>query len=114
MTKSLDGLLISINEKTNMKTMKAVVAIALGIGFAFGAVAQPGKHPGEKVDLTSLPATVQETINQKAAGGDIVRVIREDEPDGKWNYEVVVKTNGKESGFEVDPNGRFVKHHEAN
>jgi hypothetical protein len=106
--------LMSTNVKTTMKTIKAVVATALGIGFAFGAAAQPGKHPGEKVDLKSLPAAVQETINQKAAGGDIVRVIREDDPDGKWNYEVVVKTNGKESGFEVDPNGRFVKHHEAN
>jgi uncharacterized membrane protein YkoI len=114
MTKSLDDLLISTNVKTTMKTMKAVVATALGIGFAFGAAAQPGKHPGEKVELKSLPAAVQETINQKAAGGNIVRVMREDDPDGKWNYEVVVKTNGKESGFEVDPNGHFVKHHEAN
>ena len=113
MTKSLDDLLISTNVKTTMKTMKAVVATVLGIGFAFGAAAQPGKHPGEKVDLKSLPAAVQETINQKAAGGNIVRVIREDDPDGKWNYEVVVKAGGKESGFEVDPNGRFVKHHEA-
>ena len=97
-----------------MKTIKAVIATALAIGFAIGAAAQGGKHPGEKVDLKSLPAAVQETINQKSASGDIVRVMREDDPDGKWNYEVVVKTNGKESGFEVDPNGRFVKHHEAN
>src|SRR6267154_3871508 len=52
-----------------MKTMKAVVATALVIGFAFGAAAQPGKHPGEEVDLKSLPASVQQTINQKAAGG---------------------------------------------
>ena len=78
----------------------------------FGAAAQPGKHPGEKVDLKSLPASVQETINQKAAGGSIVKVLREDDPDGKWNYEVFVKANGKESGFEVDPNGKFVKQHE--
>jgi hypothetical protein len=113
MTKSLDDLLISTNVKTSMKTIKAVLAIAICIGFAFGAAAQPGKHPGEKVDLKSLPAAVQETINQKAAGGNIVRVIREDDPDGKWNYEVVVKAGGKESGFEVDPNGHFVKHHEA-
>jgi len=28
-----------------------------------------------------------------------------DDPDGKWNYEVFVKTSGKESGFEVDPTG---------
>ena len=114
MTKSLDDLLISTNVKTTMKTIKTIVATALGIGFAFGAAAQPEKHPGEKVDLKSLPGAVQETINQKAAGGDIVRVMREDDPDGKWNYEIVVKSNGKQAGFEVDPNGRFVKHHEAN
>jgi hypothetical protein len=95
-----------------MKSIKAVVATALGIGFAFGAAAQPGKQPGEKVDLKSLPASVQQTIKEKAAGGQIVKVVREDDPDGKWNYEVFVKANGKESLFEVDPNGNFVKHHE--
>ena len=63
----------------------------------------------EKVDLKSLPASVRETINQKAAGGSIVKVLREDDPDGKWNYEVFVKANGKESGFEVDPNGQSRK-----
>jgi hypothetical protein len=36
---------------------------------------------------------------------------REDDPDGKWNYEVVVRTSGKEWGFEVDPNGKFLKKH---
>jgi len=113
MTKSLDDLLMSISVKTTMKTMKAAIATAISIGFAFGAAAQPGEHPGEPVDLKSLPAAVQTTINQKAAGGEIVRVMREDDPDGKWNYEVVLNTNGKESGFEVDPKGRFVKHHEA-
>ena len=94
-----------------MKTKKAVLAIVIGVGLALGAAAQPGKHPGEKVDLKSLPASVQETIKQKAAGGNVVRVLREDDPDGKWNYEVFVKANGKESGFEVDPNGKLVKDH---
>jgi hypothetical protein len=94
-----------------MKTTKAVLAIAIGVGLTLGASAQPGKHPGEKVDLKSLPASVQDTIKQKAAGGDIVKVLREDDPDGRWNYEVFVTANGKESGFEVDPNGKFVKHH---
>jgi uncharacterized membrane protein YkoI len=95
-----------------MKMMKAVLAVAIGVGFTLGAAAQPGKHPGEKVDLKSLPASVQETINQKAAGGSIVKVLREDDPDGKWNYEVFVKANGKDSGFEVNPNGKFVKQHQ--
>jgi hypothetical protein len=38
-------------------------------------------------------------------------VKREDDADGRWNYEVVARTNGKEWGFEVDPNGKFVKKH---
>ena len=92
--------------------MKAVLAITIGVGLSLSMVAEPGKHPGEKVDLKSLPASVQETINQKAAGGNVVNVMREDDPDGKWNYEVLVKANGKDSKFEVDPNGNFVKQHE--
>ena len=95
-----------------MKATKALLTIAIGVGFALGASAQPGKHPGETVDMKSLPASVQETIKEKAAGGNVVKVMREDDPDGKWNYEVVAKANGKESKFEVDPNGNFVKQHE--
>jgi uncharacterized membrane protein YkoI len=96
-----------------MKTTKAVLAIAIGVGFTLSAAAaEPGKHPGEKVDLKSLPEAVQKTINEKAAGGQVVKVMREDDPDGKWNYEVLVKANGKDSKFEVDPNGSFVKQHE--
>jgi hypothetical protein len=94
-----------------MKRTKAVLAIAIGVGLTSGATAQPGKHPGERVDLKSLPASVQETIKEKAAGGDIVKVMREDDPEGGWNYEVLVKANGKQSGFEIDPNGKFVKNH---
>jgi uncharacterized membrane protein YkoI len=95
-----------------MKTTKAVLAIAIGVGVSLSTAAEPGKHPGEKVDLKSLPAAVQQTIKEKAAGGNIVKVMREDDPDGKWNYEVFVKASGKESKFEVDPNGNFVKQHE--
>jgi len=52
------------------------------------------------------------TDNQSKDGwGEIVGVRREDDANGKWNYEVVVRTNGKEWGFEVDPNGKFLKKH---
>ena len=96
--------------RITIKTMKAVLAIAIGVGLALDAAAQPGKHPGEKVELNSLPTAVQQTIKEKAAGGQVVKVMREDDdPDGKWNYEVHVKANGKDSKFEVDPNGSFVK-----
>jgi hypothetical protein len=99
------------NESVNVKTTKSVLAIAIGVGLTLGAAAQPGEHPGEKVDMKSLRASVQETIKEKAAGGNFVKILREDDPDGRWNYEVFVKANGKESGFEVDPNGKFVKNH---
>jgi hypothetical protein len=58
--------------------------------------AQAKEHPGETVEMKSLPASVQQTINQQAAGGEVVRVKREDDPNGKWNYEVVVRSQGKE------------------
>jgi|SRR5262245_28048621 len=95
-----------------MKATRVALSALIGVGLTLSATAQqPGSHPGEAVELSSLPASVQETIKQKAGGGEVVRVIREDDPDGKWNYEVVVKTNGKESAFEVNPHGKFVREH---
>jgi uncharacterized membrane protein YkoI len=38
-------------------------------------------------------------------------VKREDDANGRWNYEVVVRSQGKEWGFEVDPKGKFLKQH---
>jgi uncharacterized membrane protein YkoI len=68
-------------------------------------------NPVKTVDVKSLPAPVQQTISQHAAGGEIVRVKREDDTNGEWKYEVIVRTNGQEWGFEVDPNGKFLKKH---
>jgi uncharacterized protein (DUF2147 family) len=92
-----------------MKTRSLMLVAVICAGLAFGAVAQ--EQPGEMVELKSLPSSVQQTINQKATGGEIVQVKREDDANGKWNYEVVARTNGKEWGFEVAPNGKFVKKH---
>ena len=93
-----------------MKT-KLFLAAAVSAGLAFGMVAQAGALKNEVVDMKTLPSAVQKTITEKAAGGKIVRVQREDDKNGKWNYEVIVKTDGKEWGFEVDPNGKFLKKH---
>jgi uncharacterized membrane protein YkoI len=97
--------------KIVVKTIKAALITAIVAGLALGVAAQATEHPGEKVDTKSLPTAVQQTINQQAAGGEVVAVKREDDPNGKWNYEVVVRTSGKEWGFEVDPNGKFLKKH---
>jgi len=102
---------LPIREKRNddVKTISAALAVIVAAGLACSATAQVNEQPGEVVELNSLPASVQETIKQKAAGGEVVQVKREDDSNGKWNYEVVVRTNGKESGFEVNPNGKFLK-----
>jgi hypothetical protein len=87
------------NEKISVKTTGGFLAAAIGTCLSFSVAAQVKEQPGEMVELKSLPAAVQQTINEKAAGGDIVRVKREDDVSGKWNYEVIVRSNGKEWGF---------------
>ena len=94
-----------------MKTAKLLLIAVMSAGLAFAVAALAKEQKGEMVDMKSLPANVQQTIKEKAAGGEVVRVHREDDTNGKWNYEVFVKTNGKEWKFEVDPNGKFVKKH---
>jgi uncharacterized membrane protein YkoI len=94
-----------------MKTTRVFLTTVIGAILAFGVSAQAKEQMGEKVELRSLPTAVQQTIKERAAGGEIVHVKREDDTNGKWNYEVVVKTSGKEWGFEVDPNGKFLKKH---
>jgi uncharacterized membrane protein YkoI len=94
-----------------MKTKNLLLTAVIGAGLAYGVAAQGREQPGEMVQVKSLPASIQQTINQKAAGGQIVRVKREDDVNGRWNYEVVVRSQGKEWGFEVDPNGKLLRTH---
>jgi uncharacterized membrane protein YkoI len=94
-----------------MGTKSLLLTIVISAGLACGVAAQVREQPGEMVQMKSLPASVQQTINQKAAGGEIVRVKREDDTNGRWNYEVVVRSQGKEWGFEVDPNGKLLRTH---
>lgn len=97
-----------------MKTKKLFVAAVVSVGLAFGVAVQATEESEQAVDMKSLPAPVQKTIKEKAAGGEIVRVEKENDK-GKWNYEVVVMTKGKEWGFEVDKDGKYLgkKHDEG-
>ena len=58
-----------------MKRTNAVLALTIGTGLSLSTAGEPGKHPGEKVDLKSLPSAVQQTIKDKAAGGAVVKVM---------------------------------------
>jgi uncharacterized membrane protein YkoI len=94
------------------KTKNLILGAVASAGLAFAFSVPASENKSEVVDQKSLPAVVQATITEKAAGGEIVQVQREDDKDGRWNYEMVVKTNGKEWGFEVDPKGKTVKKHD--
>jgi uncharacterized membrane protein YkoI len=96
-----------------MNTPKLIVAAIVSAGLASGVIAKEATKE-RAIDMNSLPAAVQKTIKEKAKGGDIVRVEKESDA-GKWNYEVIVRKNGKELGFEVDKDGKYLghKHDEA-
>lgn len=94
-----------------MKTSQLLVTIATATVLSTTMPLYAGEHMSEAVKMKDLPASVQKTITDKAAGGEVVRVSREDDKDGRWNYEVIVKSNGKDWGFEVAPNGDFVRKH---
>ena len=101
---------VKLNQKETMKNPILLIAM-IGTSLAVCGTAQAKDQTGQMVNMKSLPANVQQTIQQQAAGGQVVRVKREDDMNGRWNYEVTVKSNGKEWGFEVDPSGKVVKKH---
>lgn len=64
----------------------------------------------KKVDFSSLPAKVQETIKQQAEGGKIESIEQEKMKKEVIVYEVEVKRpDGKEYEFKVDENGTILK-----
>ncbi len=95
-----------------MKIKNLMVGAALSAALMFCLPLSAAQPPSEVVNHKTLPAAVQKTIKEHAAGGEIVKVLREDDKDGRWNYEVMVRTNGKEWGFEVNNEGKFVRKHD--
>jgi uncharacterized membrane protein YkoI len=95
-----------------MTTRNLLITALVGTGLVVSSAVWATEEMSEAVDMNSLPEAVQKTIKDKAAGGEIVGVKREDDKNGKWNYEATVKKEGKEWCVEVAPDGKFVKKHE--
>ena len=95
-----------------MTTRNLLITALVGTGLVVSSVAWAIEEMSEPVDMNSLPAAVQKTIKDKAAAGEVVAVKREDDKDGKWNYEATVQKEGKEWCVEVAPDGKFVKKHQ--
>lgn len=96
-----------------MNTPGLLIAIVVSAGLACSVLGKEAEKE-TAIDMNSLPAAVQKTIKEKAKGGEIIRVEKENE-GGKLNYEVVVRKEGKEWGFEVGQDGKYLghKHDEA-
>ena len=58
------------------------------------------------ISISDVPAAVQKTFNDEAAGGKIVRVEKEES-----NYEAVIEKDGKQTGVEVSADGKVVSRH---
>ena len=95
-----------------MKTTRLLVGAIVSAVLVFGCTVQATEErDAEPVEMKNLPVAVQKTIKEKAAGGEVVRIEKEND-NGKWNYEVTVKTKGKEWGFGVDKNGKYLGKHD--
>jgi len=90
--------------------MKSLIAVAACCLFLAGPLLGEGSEPAPcglmtKAEVAAIfgelkgePKPDTGLLEEKQCGYE-----------NKWNYEVVVRTNGKESGFEVDPNGKFAQ-----
>jgi hypothetical protein len=92
-----------------MKITKLITAIAVSAGLALGVAAQAGekKHKEHSISSTDVPVEVQKAAETEAKGGKIVRW----EKEGA-NYEAVIEQNGKQTGVEIDANGKVVSRHD--
>ena len=92
-----------------MKTKKLITTVAVSAGLALGVAAQAKerKHEEQSISSTDVPAAVQKAAEAEAKGGTIVRW----EKEGA-NYEAVIDKNGKQTGIEMDANGKVLSKHD--
>jgi plastocyanin len=94
---------------TKMKTTNLITAAVVSAGLTFGLAAQANEreHEEQTISSSNVPAAVQQAAQAEAKGGTIVRW----EKEGS-NYEAVVEKDGKQTGIEMDANGKVVNRHD--
>src|ERR1700741_2720396 len=92
-----------------MKNLFAITAISAGLAFGVTAQAKERAHEEQTISSSDVPAAVQQAAQAQAKGGTIVRW----EKEGA-NFEALIEKNGKQTGVEMDANGKVLsKHNEA-
>ena len=92
-----------------MKMANLIVAALVSAGLTFGVAAQAKEreHEEQIISSSDVPAAVQQAAQAEAKGGTIVRW----EKEGA-NYEAVIEKNGKQTGIEMDANGKVLSKHD--
>ncbi|HSS17098.1 MAG TPA: hypothetical protein VLQ29_08965 [Candidatus Dormibacteraeota bacterium] len=90
-----------------MKTNNLIVVALVSAGLAFGLTAQAKEKEEESISSSDVPAAVQQAAQAEAKGATIVRW----EKEGS-NYEAVIEKNGKQTGVEINANGKVVSRHD--
>jgi hypothetical protein len=94
-----------------MKMKNLFTAGAASASLALGVVTQANEkaHEEQTISSSDVPAAVQQAAQAQAKGGTIVRW----EKEGA-NFEAVIDKKGKQTGIEMDANGKVLsKHNEA-
>jgi len=90
-----------------MKHIVPVMAIATVLTLSAWTPLFAEEENEEAISMADVPAAVQKTFNDEAAGGKIVRVEKEES-----NFEAVIEKDGKQTGVEVSPDGKVVSRHD--
>src|SRR5437763_17068990 len=86
-----------------MPVMAVAAVLTLGVWTPLSAE----EEKEESISSSDVPAAVQQAAQAEVKGGTIVRW----EKEGS-NYEAVVEKNGKQTGIEIDANGKVVSRHD--
>ena len=91
------------------KNLIAVAAVSASLAFGIAAQAKEREHEEQTINSSEVPTAVQQAAQAEAKGGSILRW----EKEGA-NYEAVIQKHGKQTGVEMDANGKVLsKHDEA-
>jgi plastocyanin len=90
-----------------MKANNLFIAALVSAGLAFSVTGQAKeKEEEESISSSDVPQAVQQAAQAETKGGTIVRW----EKEGA-NFEAVIEKNGKQTGIEIDANGKVVSRH---
>ena len=88
------------------KNLLTIAAVSASLAFGLTAQAKEEKHAEQTINRSEVPAAVQQAAQAEAKGGTIVRW----EKEGA-NFEAVINKNGKQTGVEMDANGKVLSRH---